>query len=369
MNKSKQSLEELIKKESFSEEPSKPTSLVIGVNSSTEGENIMNSKKSLSFKRQSNGKYMLDIPKSIDGLSAEKVKELKIIYDRLKYLPKFFDFFNQENREELNETNFEELREYIHNTLHKNSSPKDEIRKKRIRMTFSEGFKKDVDKRLNEIEGFQEIPVEPNEFPVQEGFQEGGFSEEPSESPVQELDSSPKQNMIVLYDNAQKALANVGIDTPLDNLLLPRNLKERFIANPEESLDDVIREASKNYAINVYKQRYKDIEDSSFKSFLEEAVNEGLINPYRYFDKNREERVMYLFGDKAMTEPELREEFNKYRFKNLIKGNKNKLHEFAERAIMKKREKQLEAYKEMKQTTHDAIRPKMVLNPMLFKHD
>ena len=78
---------------------------------------------------------------------------------------------------------------------------------------------------------------------------------------------------------------------------------------------------------------------------------------------------MYLFGDKAMTEPELREEFKKYRFKNLIKGNKNKLHEFAERAIMKKREKQLEAYKEMKQTTHDAIRPKMVLNPMLFSHN
>ena len=71
-----------------------------------------------------------------------------------------------------------------------------------------------------------------------------------------------------------------------------------------------------------------------------------------------------------MTESELREEYNKQRFKNLMKkSGKNKLQKAAERSIMSKREKQKQAYEEMKQTTRDAIRPKLILNPMLFKHD
>lgn len=345
---SKPSLEELVSKESSKNEKDQAPQ-----SRTKQGENIKNSHNSISFYKQQNGSYVVEIP--ADPQSS-KLKETEIVYDMLKNHKKSSDFFNQPNREEFNNSNLQDLREYIYNYNRENPVPKEEIPKKRVRLTVSEDFKKKFDEKVNasnDIFGPIKEKVE------QGGFQEGGFQEEPE---------SPKQNMIVLYDKAQKALANVGIETPLDNLLLPRDLKERFLANPDDSIDDVIREASKNYAINVYRQRYKDIEDNSFKSFLEEAINEGLINPYKYFDKNREERVMYLFGDKAMTEPELREEFNKYRFKNLIKGNKNKLHEAAERAIMKKREKQLKAYEEMKQTTHDEIRPKMVLNPMLFNH-
>lgn len=224
---------------------------------------------------------------------------------------------------------------------------------------------------VNPIKQPQDDPKEgPEEIPDED-------DQEVQEEEVQEVQEEvpeevQKKNLTQQYEDAQKALASVGIDIPLANLLLPRELKERLIANPDNDgvIDEVVREASKNYAINVYKQRYKDIEDSSFKSFLEEAVSDGLINPYSYIDKNREQHVMYLYGDKPMTEPELREEYNKQRFKNLIKkSGKNKLHEAAERSIMRKREKQKQAYEEMKQTTHDHIRPKMVLNPMLFKHD
>ena len=327
-----------------------------------------------------------------------KIKKIKILYDMLKKEQEYSKFFSQPKREEFNKSNLQALRKFIQTDIFHRPLPKRGLSDLKISIEVSEDFKKELDRRVNENKKIEEkVEQEVPEGGIQEspegGFQ-GGFQEGIQESPEEgfqegasqeggsqeggseEVPESPKQNMIVqqqlkrrvLYDNAQKALAKVGIETPLDELGLPLDLKERFLANPDDSIDDVIREASKNYAINVYRQRYKDIEDNSFRSFLQDAINEGLINPYKYFDKNREERVMYLFGDKAMTEPELREEFNKYRFKNLIKGSKNKLHEAAERAIMKKREKQLEAYKEMKQTTHDEIRPKMVLNPMLFNH-
>ena len=361
---SKPSLEELVSKESSKNEkeslPSDQASLPLEDKASSsktkrksnsrtkQGENIKNSRNSISFYRQPNGSYVVEIP--YNPIDSSKIKEAEILYGMIKNKQKFSDFFMQPNHEKFDLSNLQDLREHIYNYNREKPVPKEEMPKKRVRFSVSETFKNEFDEKVN---------ASNNIFGPKGGSQEGGFQEPPE---------SPKQNMIVLYDNAQKALANVGIETPLDNLLLPRDLKERFLANPDDSIDDVIREASKNYAINVYRQRYKDIEDNSFRSFLEDAINEGLINPYKYFDKNREERVMYLFGDKAMTEPELREEFNKYRFKNLIKGSKNKLHEAAERAIMKKREKQLKAYEEMKQTTHDATRPKMVLNPMLFNH-
>ena len=310
------------------------------------------------------------------------IKKIKILYNMLKKEQKYSDFFSDPDHEKFNKSNLQDLRKFIQTNVHHRELPKRGLSDLKIRIEVSKDFADELDRRDNEnkkIEGgFQKGPkVENPEEGIQENPEEGiqenpeeGIQENPEGGGFQEVPESPKQNIVVLYDDAQKRLAKAGIETPLKDLLLPQDLKERFLANLDDDdvLDDVVREASKNYAINVYKQRYKDIEDSSFKEFLQNAVNEGLINPYKYFDKNREEHVMYLLGDKAMTEPELRDEFNKYRFKNLIKGSKNKLHEFAERAIMKKREKQLEAYKEMKQTTHDAIRPKMVLNPMLFNH-
>lgn len=299
-------------------------------------------------------------------VQASIIKNIEILYDMLKEDPRFEDFFNEEDHKKFSPKNLQELKLYVHNNINGNSQTIDKISRIRVNLNVSKEFNDEYDNRVN---AFQDpIVQESPQGGLQGGSGEEGIQESPQEG-FEESPEAPKQNMVVLYDDAQKALAKAGIETPLDNLLLPSDLKERFLANPDDSIDDVIREASKNYAINVYKQRYKDIEDSSFREFLRDAINEGLINPYKYYDKNREEHVMYLFGDKAMTEPELREEFNKYRFKNLVKGSKNKLHEFAERAIMKKREKQLEAYKEMKQTTHDAIRPKMVLNPMLFNHN
>ena len=380
MNKSKPSLEELVSKESSkNEKESLPEGKAQRSRTKRKSGSSIKQYKVISFKPLTNGKYSVEIPKSINVLGTEAEKEIKrkekqILYDMLKTEKDYEDFFSQPNREKLTQDNLQDLREHIHNNLHKNSVSKDKIPNRRIFITVSEDFTNNFDQRLKEGASQEGASQEgaSQEGASQEGASQEGFQELPEEGASQEGSQeppeSPKQNMIVLYDNAQKTLANVGIETPLDNLLLPRDLKERFLANPDDSIDDVIREASKNYAINVYRQRYKDIEDNSFKSFLEDAINEGLINPYKYFDKNREERVMYLFGDKALTEPELREEFNKYRFKNLIKGSKNKLHEAAERAIMKKREKQLKAYEEMKQTTHDEIRPKMVLNPMLFNH-
>lgn len=369
---SKPSLEELVSKESLPSDSlplegkaSRSRTKRKSDSRTKQGENIKNSNNSISFYRQDNGSYVVEIPANP---KSSKLKETEILYDMLKNQGKVSKFFEQPNREKFDKSNLQDLRQHIYNSRRENPTPKEEMPKKRVRLLVSEDFKKEFDEKVNASNNI----FGPIKEKVEQEVPKGGIQESPEgasqEGGFQEIPESPKQNMIVLYDNAQKALANVGIETPLDNLLLPRDLKERFLANPDDSIDDVIREASKNYAINVYRQRYKDIEDNSFRSFLEDAINEGLINPYKYFDKNREERVMYLFGDKAMTEPELREEFNKYRFKNLIKGNKNKLHEAAERAIMKKREKQLKAYEEMKQTTHDEIRPKMVLNPMLFNH-
>lgn len=311
----------------------------------------------------------------------DALKELRALFYTLKdngYFPEFFEKYpdigeNGEHSKPFREMLYEYERDVLKSCKGKRIGSnafkfhvKPEIYEEYIKREQSE---KGQIQQVNPMKVPEEVPKEGN----LEGGLQGGSTEDPSvqaSRSSEEGSEPPKQNMVALYEDAQKALASVGIETPLNDLLIPLDLKERLIANPkdEDILYDVVREASKNYAINVYRQRYKDIEDSSFREFLRDAINEGLINPYKYFDKNREERVMYLFGDKAMTEPELRDEFNKYRFKNLIKGSKNKLHEFAERAIMKKREKQLEAYKEMKQTTHDATRPKMVLNPMLFNH-
>lgn len=352
---------------------------------SPEGKNIMGPHNSISFKPSDlmDGAYRAKIPKYPESKNISKedkqsqIKELRILYDMLKEKPKYKNFFKDPNREKFNKKNFNDLRIFIYYNNNP-SEPKVERFKKEVSLIESEDFAKEFDRRVNKSQDIYGPKVEgsskeQSSEEVSEAFQESSSpgSEESSSLDQASLSDPPKQNMIDLYDKAQKKLTSVGIETPLNDLLIPLDLKERFLTNLDDDdvLYDVVREASKNYAINVYKQRYKEIEDSSFKSFLEEAINEGLINPYKYFDKNHEEHVMYLFGDKAMTEPELRDEFNKYRFKNLIKGSKNKLHEAAERAIMKKREKQLEAYKEMKQTTHDATRPKMVLNPMLFNHN
>lgn len=379
MNQSQSSLQELVTKAS-NEGGSKEEG------SSPEGKNIMGPQNSISFKPSNivDGAYTAEIPRYPESKNItkdekqSKIKELRILYDMLKEKSKYKKFFNDPNRKKFNKNNLKDLRIFIYNNNNP-SEPKVKRFKKEVYLIESEDFAKEFDRRVNESQDIYGPMVESSpeggskeqsSEEVNEAFQESSSPGSDLISFTDESSEAPKQNMVVLYDDAQKRLAKAGIETPLKDLLLPQDLKERFLANLDDDdvLDDVVREASKNYAINVYRQRYKDIEDSSFKSFLEEAINEGLINPYKYYDKYREEHVMYLLGDKSMTEPELRDEFNKYRFKNLIKGSKNKLHEFAERAIMKKREKQLEAYKEMKQTTHDAIRPKMVLNPMLFNH-
>lgn len=377
MNQYQSSLQELVTKAS-NEGGSKGGSKEEG--SSPEGKNIMGPQNSISFKPSDivDGAYIAEIPSYPESKNITKdekqsiIKELRILYDMLKEKSKYNLFFNDLKREKFNKKNLKDLRIFIYynnNPL----EPKVERFKKEVYLIESEKFAKEFDRRVNESQDIYGPKVEssPEGSSKEQSSEEVSEAFQESSSPgSDESSEAPKQNTVVLYDDAQKRLAKAGIETPLKDLLLPQDLKERFLANLDDDdvLDDVVREASKNYAINVYRQRYKDIEDSSFKEFLQNAINEGLINPYKYYDKYREEHVMYLLGDKAMTEPELRDEFNKYRFKNLIKGSKNKLHEFAERAIMKKREKQLEAYKEMKQTTHDAIRPKMVLNPMLFNH-
>ena len=315
----------------------------------------------------------------------EERDKAKVIYETMKEAGYFKDFFNEHPN--FDPANFTAFRNVLYQDLVKQG-----IRKGSNAPTdvFPYGVDGDtywkIEKRINVVKNkqepkkdsqevsdkiSQEVPSDaPNEESQNEVFDEVS-QEFQSEVPNEESrELVPKQNLVQLYEEAQRSLADVGIDTPLDKLILPRELKERLLAHPRDVdvVDDVVREASKNYAINVYKQRYQDIEDNAFKSFLEEAVNDGLINPYAYFDKNREQHIMYLYGDKPMSEPELRDMFNKQRFKNLIKSGKNKLHEAAERAIMKKREKQKQAYEEMKQTTRDEIRPKLVLNPMLFKH-